>query len=443
MSDNITTPTQKKTKLNLFTATCLVAGNMMGAGVLMLPATLAKYGAYSFVGWIITSIGALCLALVFAKLSYWVPASGGPYTFAMHVFGRFVGFQMAWSYWIFTWVSNVALVVSGLAYMSIFIPEMASNPIIPMTIGLSAIGLFTYINTLDLKTFSFIQNIITIFKVLPLFLFCVIGLYNFNLDVFSIQSEFSFSESVLQSIAITLWAFIGLESATIPSDNVENPRKTVQIATILGVSGATAIYILSSYALLNIIPINMLSMSPAPYVTATRLLFGDWASCVMALIGVCSIAGTLHGWTLILAQVSMSAAKSGLFPKIFTKKNSNGVPSKGLYIGGALMGGFFLLSYCKSFTNQFDIIVEFSCFAILIPYIYSVSAAFILALRKHDDFKSNTSFWIFMLEIFIAGLYAFFALIGLQTHIIAIGCIVFFFSLPVYAFVEREDRKDA
>lgn len=432
----------KKSKLSLVTATCLVMGNMLGAGVLMLPATLAKFGAYSFLGWIITSIGALCLALVFAKLSFWIPKAGGPYTFAMHVFGRFVGFQMAWSYWIFTWVSNVALVVSGLAYTSIFVPELNNNPLLSMGLGLSSIGLFTYLNTLDLKVFSVIQNLIAFFKVLPLVLFCLIGIYNFNLDVFSIPSELGFKDSALQSAAITLWAFIGLESATIPSDNVENPKKTVHIATILGVSITTVIYILCSYALLNIVPTDILSASPAPYVTATRMLFGDIASYVIAFIGVFCIAGTLHGWTLILAQVSMSASKSGLFPKLFAKKNACGSPSKGLYIGGALMGGFFLLSFCKSLTSQFDLIVEFSCFAILIPYIYSISAAFILALQKKEEFVNKIYFWSFLLAIFVGGLYSFFALIGLKTHIIAIGCIVFFFSLPVYAFVEKDKENE-
>lgn len=434
--------TYKKSKLSLVTATCLVMGNMLGAGVLMLPATLAKFGAYSFVGWIITSIGALCLALVFAKLSFWIPKAGGPYTFAMHVFGRFVGFQMAWSYWIFTWVSNVALVVSGLAYTSIFVPELNDNPLLSMSLGISAIGLFTYINTLDLKVFSLIQNLIAFFKVLPLILFCLIGIYNFNLDVFSIPSELGFKDSILQSAAITLWAFIGLESATIPSDNLENPKKTVHVATILGVSITTVIYILCSYALLTIVPTDVLSASPAPYVTATRMLFGDIASYVIAFIGVFCIAGTLHGWTLILAQVSMSASKSGLFPKLFAKKNACGSPSKGLYIGGALMGGFFLLSFCKSLTSQFDLIVEFSCFAILIPYIYSISAAFILTLQKKEEFANKIYFWSFLLAIFIGGLYAFFALIGLKTHIIAIGCIVFFFSLPVYAFVEKDKENE-
>lgn len=436
------TEVQRKhpTKINLFSATCLVAGNMMGAGVLMLPATLAKYGSYTFVGWTITSIGALCLALVFARLSSWIPSSGGPYTFAMHVFGRFVGFQMAWSYWIFTWISNVALVVSGLAYLSIFIPEMTNTPFLSMSLGLFAIGLFTYLNTLDLKTFSFIQNLITIFKILPLLMFCLIGLYNFNLGVFQIKSELGPMDSIMQTAALTLWAFIGLESATIPSGNVESPKRTVYIATILGVSVASIIYVLSTYAMMNIVPISELSASVAPYVNATRLLFGDTASFAMALIGVCSIAGTLHGWTLILAQVPFSAAKSGLFPKIFTKKNKNNVPSTGLYIGGALMGIFFVLSFCKSFTSQFDVIVEFSCFAILIPYVYSVSAAFILTLRRRAEFANTLRFAVFLTIIFIGGIYAFLALIGLKTKIIAIGCIVFFFSLPIYAFVDKGEH---
>lgn len=431
--------TNKKTEINLFTAICLVSGNMIGAGALMLPASLAKFGSLSLIGWFITSIGAICLAVVFSKLSNLFPKSGGPYSFAMHIFGKFSGFQMAWSYWIFTWISNVALVVSGLAYMSIFIPDLTTNKILSMSIGIISIILFTILNTFNLKTFSIIQNLITIFKLLPLFLFCIIGLINFNTDALNIPSQFSYHESITQTLAITLWAFIGLESATIPSDKIKNSKRTVGLATIIGVSTVAIIYILSNYALISIVPINQLESSPAPFVEATRIIFGETASYFMAFIGVFCIAGTLHGWTLILGQVPMSAASHKLFPQLFLKKNSNDIPALGIIIGGVLMCIFFLLSFCDSFSKQFDIIIDFSCFAILIPYIYAISAAFIASFQMKESFKSNITFGLFIISAVIAELYTLFAFIGLPSNIIVLGSISIFLSLPAYVFISYKN----
>lgn len=429
----------KKTEINLFTAICLVSGNMIGAGALMLPASLAKFGSLSLIGWCITSIGAICLAVVFAKLSTLFPKSGGPYSFAMHVFGRFSGFQMAWSYWIFTWISNVALVVSGLAYMSIFIPELNTNKLLSMSIGIISIALFTIINTFNLKTFAIVQNLITIFKLLPLFLFCIIGLINFNTDALNIPSQFSYHESISQTLAITLWAFIGLESATIPAENIKNSKRTVGLATIIGVTTVAIIYILSNYALITIVPINQLASSPAPFVEATRILFGETASYFMAFIGVFCIAGTLHGWTLILGQVPMAAASHKLFPKLFLKRNTNDIPALGIVIGGILMGIFFLLSFCESFSKQFDIIIDFSCFAILIPYIYAISAGFIASFQMRQSFSSNITFGFFIIAVIIAELYALFAFIGLPNNIIILGSVSLFLSLPTYVFISYKN----
>ena len=102
-------------KIGLIRATSLVAGNMIGSGILVAPALLAPYGQMSLIGWILTTIGALALALVFSKLAIWIPNSGGPYTYVKHVFGDFIGFQMAWGYWISSWCGSVSLLLEGWA----------------------------------------------------------------------------------------------------------------------------------------------------------------------------------------------------------------------------------------------------------------------------------------------------------------------------------------
>ena len=138
-------------KIGSFRATALVAGNMIGSGILVAPALLAPYGQMSLIGWILTTIGAIALALVFSKLAIWIPNSGGPYTYVKHVFGDFVGFQMAWGYWISSWCGSVSLLVGTLQYISVFAPEFVGNSTYSMIFGLSMIWLFTYFNIRGLK----------------------------------------------------------------------------------------------------------------------------------------------------------------------------------------------------------------------------------------------------------------------------------------------------
>ena len=105
--------------LGLWSATALVVGNMIGSGVFLLPATLAPYGAASLLGWTVSTLGALLLALAFANLGRRYPVCGGPYVYARIAFGDFAGFVMAWSYWISTWCAVAAIAVAFAGSMSV------------------------------------------------------------------------------------------------------------------------------------------------------------------------------------------------------------------------------------------------------------------------------------------------------------------------------------
>src|SRR5581483_3574693 len=129
-----------KRSLGLWMATALVIGNMIGSGVFLLPASLASAaGPISIVAWLVTGVGALALALVFANLGRAFPRTGGPYAYARRAFGDFVGFQTAWGYWIAAWAGNAAIATAFVAYSSTFWADLGTNKVLAAATGLVVI----------------------------------------------------------------------------------------------------------------------------------------------------------------------------------------------------------------------------------------------------------------------------------------------------------------
>ena len=424
-----------KFKIGPFRATALVAGNMIGSGILVAPALLAPYGQMSLVGWILTTIGALALALVFSKLAIWIPNSGGPYTYVKHVFGDFIGFQMAWGYWISSWCGSVSLLVGTLQYISVFAPEFVSNTTYSMILGLGMIWLFTYFNIRGLKKTTFVGIIVFLIKVVPLVLIAAVGIFYADFS-----RVFTFDKcdwSSLGSMApVLLWSFIGLESATIPSEEVKNPKKTIPVATIAGVLITAAVYIIGAIVITGVMPQAELIKSAAPYVDSARKICGYPGYLFMIITGIIGLAGSLNGWILIQGQVPYAAAKEGLFPAVFLKTNENGVP-RGVVIGSVLMSIMFILTYQKSLVENLRLFIEIAVLAMLLPYFYSVIAYGYLAVLKKAELSSTEKFFMPIIGL-IAFLYSFISIVGAGKELIYLCFLIFLISVPFYCFIRKK-----
>ena len=223
---------------------------MVGSGIFLLPASLAAYGGISIFGWLFTATGAILLALAYARLSGIMPKTGGPYIYIQAGFGDFAGFLAAWGYWISIFVGNAAIAVGFVGYLAFFWPELASNSLLAAAVALGNIWLLTWVNAMGVRNAGFVQLITTVLKILPLIVIGTIGFLFFNIDnftPFNASGGSSFS-AITASAALTLWAFLGLESATIPADDVKDPTHTIPRATLLGTLFSAIIYILGTVA---------------------------------------------------------------------------------------------------------------------------------------------------------------------------------------------------
>ena len=239
--------------LGFWMAVALVMGNMVGSGVFLLPASLAPFGAISLAGWLMSTAGAVLLALVFARLAASNPAAGGPYAYTRVAFGELAGFIVAWGYWISVWSSNAALSVAFVGYLDPFFPSIVRNPASSAGLAIIALWTLTAVNLRGVRTAGVVQVATTVLKIVPLVMVGVGGLFIFNHEYFAIAdtSPRTIAHGVTATATLTLWAFLGLECATIPAGDIRNPERTIPRATIIGTLLAAAIYIVGTIAVMT------------------------------------------------------------------------------------------------------------------------------------------------------------------------------------------------
>ncbi len=444
MTNHLTTESAQKNKrvLGFWTSSSLVAGNMIGSGIYLLPAALAVYGGISLFGWLVSTVGSICLALVFVNLSKMMPKVGGPYVYAREGFGDFPGFIVTWGYWISIVSANAAIAVALVSYLSIFIPLLNSSPIASITAALLFIWLLTFVNVIGIRESGRVQLVTTILKIAPLLAIAVFGIFYFdagNFVPFNQSSEGTFS-AIKATTALTLWAFLGLESATIPADNIKDPGKTIPRATVFGTVATAVIYILSTTVVMGLIGGDDLTNSAAPFADAAQKLWGSGAGLIIAAGGVISCFGALNGWILLQGQVPYAAAKDKLFPAMFSKLSVKGTPAAGLIISSTLVTILMIMNYTKGLVEKFTFIILLATLATLVPYVLSALAEIIVFARKREK-ENRAKFIRAMIIAFLALLYSLWALWGIGLETILWGLALLLAGIPVFLLLMRERNK--
>lgn len=428
--------------LGIWRATSLVTGNIVGVGLFMLPAALGIYGSVGLLGWILTSLGSICLALIFARLAHAYPKIGGPYAYSREAFGDFVGFQMAWSYWVGTWASNAAIATALVSYLSVFYPELSTNAPLAFGVAMGTVWLFTGINIMGVKAAGTVQLLTTILKILPLAIIGIFGLPQINLDHFLPinPSGMPFWTALSSAAALTLFSFLGLESATIPAEDVENPEITIPRATIMGTLLAAVIYIGTMIVILGMLAPAELSQSLAPFADAAEHIFGPAAKPFVAAAAIISALGTLNGWILVQGQMPVAAARDGLFPAFFDKHTKNGSPYLALLVSSVLMSCMLYMNYEAGLVEQFTSIVAFTTFAVLLPYLYSTVAELYLLFTQPQTMSRGKLIRVSLIAL-LAFLYTIVITIGAGESAVYMGMIFIFSGFPFYVWMKKSHLK--
>lgn len=418
-------------KLGLTAATLMVAGNMMGSGVFMLPANLAAIGSISLIGWLISTFGAVMLALVFAKLANINPAAGGLYAYARNAFGDYIGYQTNMVYCVANIVSNVGICVAATGYLTYFFPYLA-DPWIAAACEIFVIWLLTWANMLGSNFIGVIQSVATIVKLVPILGVALLGWFWFDPDIFSSAwnvSGKSSLDAISGTITFTLWAFLGVESACVSAAVVRDPCRNVPIATLAGVILAGICYILGSSVIMGLIPNGQLAASSAPFADAVSMALGPAAGHVVAACAALGCLGSLGGWLLTISQSAKAAAANGLFDAQFCKSAKNGVPYAGLLIMAILMSLMVLFTISPAANQQFGKLSSTAVILTLLPYIYSCIAIKIIGYGA----CGHRQYMLYVLAGFIGALFCLWALISSNPSQTRWSLIFVVATMPLYS----------
>ncbi len=409
---------------------------MVGSGFYLSPAAVAPYGNLAIIAWVVMGFGAVCLGLTFAKLARLAPATGGPYAYTRMAYGDFAGFLIAWGYWISIWTSLpvIALAFAG-AVMDLF-PALHNRPM-AVILTLAAIWAVVFVNLRGVKAAGIFSEVTTYTKLVPFAAIALIGLFFIDTSHFS---EFNPSgKSLLGASAalapLTMFAFLGLESATVPAGDVRNPKRTIPLSTVLGIVIAALLYVLGTIAVMGLVPREQLVHSVAPFSDAARVLWGSWGATVISLAIILSAIGALNGWTLLMGQVPMAAAHDTLFPPLFGRLSPRGVPAFGIIVS-AVFATLLVLSQVAGppgFSEVYTLIVGLSTMAAVIPYAFCALATGLVAAYAAGGGPVPR---LTVVEV-IAFIFAVFTLYGCGAQAVLFGLIMLVLGIPVYVWQRR------
>lgn len=422
-------------KMGFWSVFALVTGSQIGSGVFMLPASLAPYGKYSICGWLLSAAGAICLAMVFSGLCQRFPQTGGPHVYVNRMFGPNAAFFTGWTYWVISWVSTTAVIIASISYLSPFIGT--SSPNVYLVLELFLLISISFLNLKGVKTAGRAEFFLTLLKIIPLLVLPLTAIWYFKSANFMMTpavDALPTSSKLAQVTLLTLWGFIGLETATTPAGSVENASKTIPRAIVLGTCFSALIYLISSIGIMGLVPGNILVSTKAPYVIASQYLFGGHWHLLIALMASAVCVGTLNAWMLASGQIALGLAQDKLMPPNFAYQNAAGAPSVGLIVSCVGIIPLLFLTLNHNIADQITNIIDFSVVAFLFMYVISVLAYLKVLFQE----KAKYYHWLYTLSALIFCLWII-SQTSLQTLEVSTGFILS--GLPMYFFWYRRQVK--
>ena len=432
---------QSKNKIGVVQLTILTIVNMMGSGIIMLPTQLAQVGTISILSWLVTAAGSTAMAYAFAKCGMFSRKPGGMGGYAEYAFGRSGNFMANYTYSVSLLIANVAIAISAVGYGAVLF-DVHLSPLMTCIATIGVLWLATVANFGGAKITGRVSSITVWGIILPVIGISIIGWFWFKPEMYVAAwnpHDMPFFKALGGSIAMTLWAFLGLESACANSDAVENPEKNVPIAVMGGTIGAAIIYIISTNVIAGIVPNSELALSNAPFGLAFAEMFNPTVGKVVMALAIISCTGSLLGWQFTIAQVFKSSADEGFFPKIFSKVSKTEAPIIGMTIIVIVQSLLALMTISPSLNKQFEALVMLAVVTNIIPYILSMGALGVLQKTEHIPLnKARVANFMAM----IGAIYSFYALYSSGQVAVEYGALATFFGWTLFGYISNRNQSE-
>jgi len=422
-------------KMTLVQLTFIVAVNMMGSGIIMLPTNMAQVGAISLLSWVVTALGSMAIAYGFAQAGLFNQREGGMSAYAEDAYGKSGYFQVFYLYFLSLAIGNVAIASSAVGYLAAFVPWLSSTPI-ATCIGVIALLWLTTVANFGGPSVTGRIGTITVWGVIiPVGLLSIFGWFWFKPDVFAAAwnpKALSLTQGMGSSIALTLWAFLGMESAAQNSGAVDNPKRNVPLACLLGTLGAAVIYVLSTTVIQGIVPNADLAKSTGPFGLAYARMFNPTVGSIIMGLAVVACLGSLLGWQFTIGQTAKSAADGRMFPGLFGVVNRMGAPVAGMLVMGVVQSLLALSTISPTLSEQFSALVNLAVVTNVVPYIIALSA---LPVMMQTAGIGNPQYRRTIAVAVVAMVYSVYAIYASGKDAVFGGMIAWGIGLVIWGFI--------
>ncbi|HAP96521.1 APC family permease [Epilithonimonas hominis] len=457
-------------KLKLWDAVMIVMGSMIGSGIFIVSADIMRNlgsGYWLIVVWLITAVMTVAAAISYGELSAMFPKAGGQYTYITEIFGKPMGFLYGWGMFTVIQTGTIAAVAVAFGkFTAYLIPSL--NDAAPIfqsgefkitwiqILAIFVILFLTFVNTKGVQSGKILQNVFTSSKIIALLGLIVLGFVLISQSNWS--ANMSFGWDAFQNLKQTEWksisgatlvggiaaamvgsvfSSIAWENVTFISGEIENPKKNVVKAMILGTSAVMILYLLVNFVYLNALDRDSIAFAANDRVAvaAAEKMFGNAGTIIIAVLVMISTFGCVNGIVLAGARVFQTMAKDGLFLKSAVENNKNGVPEKSLW-----MQGIWASLLCLS--GQYGDLLDMISFVIVLFYMITVFGVIYLRIKKPELERGYKTF----LYPFTPILYL---LIGTGFCILLFiykpqytwpGLGLILLGLPVYFFINKKSK---
>jgi len=417
----------------------IAVGCAIGSGIFMMPTLLAPYGMLGLAGWLVAGAGTLLVALSLSRLVRRIPKMGGPYAYVQAGLGNFAGFLVAWTYWIACISAVAGIAIAFVGYLGVFLPTITDSSVLSLLVALALIWTVIGLNIRSVEGSGTFQVVTTVLKILPLLLMIVLGFVNMDPEILPPLNPTELHPIALLATVTTLvmWSFVGIETATVPADNMAEPDKMIPRILMASVFTVLIIYFLVSVAIALVVSAEELMGSTAPFSLAATKLMGPVGGAFITIGALISTLGSLNANTFTAGQVPLAAAKDHLLPIKFLTLSKSGTPIFSFLVSGGFISLLLLLNYTKGLVAAFTFMAMLSTLSTLMAYAFSAVAEFYFLKRDRASPERNRAIALSS----AAFLYSFFAIWGAGAEIVFYSFMLIMIGMPFYALV-REDSRD-
>jgi len=416
-------------KLGLVAATALVMGNMIGSGVFLLPASLAPYGWNAVIGWIVTTAGTLVLAWILASLTRAKPLAADPAGFVSEAFGELPAFLVSWIYWVSIWTAVVSIAVAAVSYLSAFIPAIGETPMMPALSAIALVWAMTLINLMGVRAAGDFQVVTVVLKLLPLLAIIAIAaivLGNGDGEIRPFEMREINGVDLRGAAALTLFALLGFECASLAAHRVRDPEINVPRATMWGTALTGLVYLLVCSAVALMLPEAVAANSPAPLATFVERYWNAGVATFVTLFAIVSCVGAVNGWVLMQGELPRSMAARGILPAWFAGTDAIGTPRRALIVSSVIATICLLLNSSRSMQGIYEFVLLLSTSAALWLYLACALAAWRMKVVR--------------LFAAVGAIYSVWTLWGAGIEASGWSLVLMMAGLPIYWLARREAK---